>query len=42
MKNNMDYFKTMNEKDLDLTKTAVDWTDSGCKSLYHYKPTQRI
>ena len=27
MKNNMDYFKTMNEKDLDLTKTAVDWTD---------------
>ena len=23
----MDYFKTMNEKDLDLTKTAVDWTD---------------
>lgn len=27
MKNNMDYFKTMNEKDLDLTKIAVDWTD---------------
>ena len=23
MKNNMDYFKTMNEKDLDLTKTAL-------------------
>ena len=31
MKNNMDYFKTMNEKDLDLTKTAVDWTDKAFK-----------
>ncbi len=26
-KNNVDYYKTLNEKDLNLTKIAVDWTD---------------
>ena len=27
MKNNVDYYKTLNEKDLNLTEIAVDWTD---------------